>query len=196
MRFLLIIIVLVLSTFSGNLRGEDGEDTPESLNRKGYRIYRQAQRAAYQKDLRLAYDRYREAIKVFERIRKEFPDWNPESVETRLKLYREQARRLGEEAFEIPEGYVRIWPGMPKEGRRFDKGRALAMKVKKLNENEYEVDGFTVTLVRVGPLLGAACTGPDYLYRGKKHGFACKHIWAVVEKEGLLRENDAQGQSK
>lgn len=196
MRSLWIIIILGFGIFPGKLRGEEGEITPESLNRTGYRLVRQAEQAAVREDLKLAYDRYREAIKIYRRIGREFPDWQPRSIAARLKIYRERARQIGEEAFELPDGYIRIRPGMPKEGRRFDKGRALAMKVKKLEENEYEVGGFTVTLVRAGPLLGAACSCPDFMYRGKKHGFACKHIWAVIEREGLFRENDAQGADK
>ena len=195
-RTSLITLILGLIVLTGNLRGEEAEITPEELNRTGYQLARQAQQAALGEDLKLAYDRYGEAIKIYQRIEKEFSDWQPRSVTTRLRLYRERAREIGEKAFEIPKGYVRIWPGMPREGTRYDKGRALAMKVKKMGENEYEVDGLTVTLIRAGPLLGAKCTGPDFLYRGRKHGFACKHVWAVVEKEGLLIGEDSGDSSK
>ena len=77
---------------------------------------------------------------------------------------------------------------MVREGSRYDKGRIDAAKVKKIGDNQYEVGGNTVTLVKEGPLSGASCSCPDYTYRGRKFGFACRHIWAVVFKEKLLSQ--------
>ncbi len=96
-----------------------------------------------------------------------------------------EAQILDESA---PEGYIRIRRGMTREGERYNKGRALMNKAKKTGENEYVVDKCTVAIKRDGDKIYAACSGPDFTYRGVKGNFACKHIWAVCEKENYFAE--------
>ncbi|MDP8215293.1 MAG: hypothetical protein RAO92_01620 [Candidatus Euphemobacter frigidus] len=172
----------------GLVQGTEGEAGPQELNRKAYFLVREAKKAIFQKEERKAYDRYIEAEDVYKMIAERFPDWQAPAIRTKIEECKEQSETIGRKIFKLPKGYVEIRPGMTREGKRYDDGSVIAPKVKKIGDNQYEVEKFTVTLVRAGPLLGASCTGPDYTYRGRKHGFACKHIWAVIHKENLLRK--------
>ena len=171
---------------SGLVRGAEGEATPQELNRKAYFLVREAKKAIFQKEERKAYDQYIEAENVYKMIAERFPDWQAAAIRTKIEECKEQSETIGKKIFKLPKGYIEIRPGMTREGKRYDDGRVIAPKVKKIGDNQYKVEKCTVTLVRVGPLLGASCTGPDYTYRGRKDGFACKHIWAVIHKENLL----------
>ncbi len=182
------VVILGLAAFSpGLIRGEEEAATPGELHRKAHLLGRDAQRAVYQEDLLEAFQAYSEAVSIYEEIARIDPGWRTEFVQSRLEEWGKESDRIGREIFSLPSGVVEIRPGMTREGRRFDEGRAGAARVKETGEDEYEVESFTVTVVREGPLQGASCTCPDYTYRGRKHGFACKHIWAVIARERLLQ---------
>ncbi|MDP8237401.1 MAG: SWIM zinc finger family protein [Candidatus Erginobacter occultus] len=182
------VVIFVLAALSpGLIRGEEEAATPESLHRKAYLLSRDAQRAAYREDLMEAYQNYLEAVRIYREIARLDPQWRPDSVQTRIAGWQEAADTIGRKIFTLPDGVVEIAPGMTREGKRYDDGRSLTGKIKTAGDDEYEVDSFTVTVVREGPLAGASCTCPDFTYRGSKHNFACKHIWAVITKENLLR---------
>ncbi|MFH1038917.1 MAG: SWIM zinc finger family protein [PVC group bacterium] len=174
--------------FMGMARAADAPAAPEELNQKAYFLIREARKAIYQKEDRLAYDKFMEAIAIYEDLFRLYPDWQPETIRIKIEQCREEADTIGRRVFKLPDGYIEIAPGMIREGDRYDKGRIDAARIKKIDENHYEVGEYTVTLVREGPLLGASCSGPDYTYRGRKLGFACRHIWAVLLKENLLKE--------
>ena len=169
------------------LTAEDG-DTPQKLNKEAYFLVRQARKALYQKEERTAYDNFVKAAEVYGEITRLFPEWQADSIATKIEKCRKEADEIGRRIFKLPDGYIEIKRDMTREGSRYDKGRIDAAKVKKIGENQYEVGENTVTLVREGPLVGASCSGPDYTYRGRKFGFACRHIWAVVFNEKLLMQ--------
>ncbi len=182
------VVICVLALLSpGLIRGEEEAATPEDLHRKAHLLGRDAQRAAYQEDLLEAYQNYLGAISIYQEIARLDPQWRPDFVRTRIEGWQKEADTIGRKIFTLPDGVVEIAPGMTREGKRYDDGRSIAGKVKSTGDGEYEVESFTVTVVREGPLAGASCTCPDFSYRGSKHNFACKHIWAVVTKENLLR---------
>ncbi|MEA1928618.1 MAG: hypothetical protein U9N73_10460 [Candidatus Auribacterota bacterium] len=165
-----------------------GGESPQELNKKAYFLVREARKALYQKKDRQAYDSFVEAGAAYELIARQYPEWQADSIRIKIEQCRKEAEKIGEKIFQLPEGYLKIESDMVREGTRYDKGRAIAGKVQKTGENEYKVEKCTVTLAREGPLIGASCSGPDYTYRGRKYGFACKHIWAVVFKEKLLKQ--------
>jgi SWIM zinc finger len=167
------------------LPAEEGA-TPQKLNKEAYFLVRQARKALYQKAEQAAYDNFIKAGEVYEELARQYPEWQADSIATKIEQCRKESDEIGRKIFKIPDGYVEIKRDMTREGNRYDKGRIDAAKVKKTGENQYEVGGNTVTLVEEGPLLGASCSCPDYTYRGRKFGFACRHIWAVVFKENLL----------
>ena len=169
------------------LPAEEG-DTPQRLNKDAYFLVRQARKALYQKEERAAYDNFIKAGEVYAEIARQYPQWQADSIATKIEQCRKESDKIGRRIFKLPDGYIKIERGMVWEGKRYDQGRVLEPKVKKVDDNKYEVEKCTVTLVRIGPLLGASCTGPDYSYRGAKYGFACKHIWAVIFKENLLKQ--------
>ncbi len=181
-----LAVLALVSLNGGRSLGEEAA-TPDQLHRKAYLLGREAQQAAYREDLPEAYRAYTEGVAIYREIARLDPDWRPDFVQARIEGWQEEAEKIGRRIFSLPEGTVEIGPGMTREGKRYDDGRSIAGKVKASGDDEYEVESFTVTLVREGPLLGAACTCPDFTYRGSKHGFACKHIWAVITKENLLR---------
>ena len=178
---LLIILIPAL------VRGEGEVATPQALNRDAYQLDREGRKAIYEEDLAGAYQAFTAAVAVYEEIARLHPEWRPDSIRSRMAALKAEAETIGRQIFSLPEGLVEIRSGMTREGKRYDDGRSLVGKVKVAGDDEYEVEVFTVNLVRQGPLLGASCTCPDFSYRGKKHGFACKHIWAVVARENLLR---------
>jgi len=167
-------------------RGEGEEASPEEMYRKAYLLEREGMKALYGEDLPAAYDSLAGALAIYEEIARVYPDWRTSAIGARISGVRSEADAVGRKIFSLPEGMLEIEPGMTREGRRYDEGRALAGKVEAAGEGEYEVDSFTVSVIREGPLLGAACTCPDFTYRGRKHNFACKHIWAVVIREKML----------
>ena len=169
------------------LTAEDG-DTPQKLNKEAYFLVRQARKALYQKEERTAYDNFVKAGEVYGEITRLYPEWQADSIAIKIEQCRKESDEIGRRIFKLPDGYVEIKRDMIREGNRYDKGRIDAAKVKKIGENQYEVGENTVTLVREGPLVGASCSGPDYTYRGRKFGFACRHIWAVVFNEKLLKQ--------
>ena len=156
------------------------------MNRKVYLLVREAQKAENLKNERLAYENFIEAVKVYRLIEERYPEWNPGGIEAAVVKYQKKADEIGERIFQLPEGWLKISPGMTREGKRYYQGEALAGEVKPLGPLQFEVSGFTVALKREGPLLGAACNCPDFKYVGKRYNFACKHIWAVILKEGFL----------
>ena len=169
------------------LTAEDG-DTPQKLNKEAYFLVRQARKALYQKEERTAYDNFVKAGEVYGEITRLYPEWQADSIAIKIEQCRKESDEIGRRIFKLPDGYIEIKRDMTREGSRYDKGRIDAAKVKKIGENQYEVGENTVTLVREGPLVGASCSGPDYTYRGRKFGFACRHIWAVVFNEKLLKQ--------
>jgi hypothetical protein len=184
---LLALVMGAIFVFSGLVLPAEGGDTPQELNKEAYFLVREARKALYQKEERAAYDNFIKAAEVYEEIARKYPEWQADSIRSKIKQCREEGDEIGRRIFKVPDGYVEIKRDMVREGNRYDKGRIDAAKVKKIGDNQYEVGGNTVTLVKEGPLLGASCSGPDYSYRGKKFGFACRHIWAVVFKENLLK---------
>lgn len=180
--------VCCLMVLGPELARGDGEEatTPEELSRKAYLLDREGRKALYGEDLEGAYRSFTAAIASYEEIARVYPQWRAESVQALLAALRQEAETIGRKIFSLPEGMVEICPKMIREGKRYNDGRVLAGKVKALGGGKYEVESCTVTVVREGPLVGASCTGPDFSYRGSKHGFACKHIWAVVFREKLL----------
>ncbi len=172
--------VLVLSV--------EGGRTPQELNKEAYFLVRQARKALYQKEERAAYDDFIKAGEVYAEIVRQYPDWQADSINAKIEQCRKEADEIGRRIFKLPDGYIEIKRDMTREGNRYDKGRIDEDKVKKIAENQYEVGGNTVTLVEEGPLQGASCSCPDYTYRGRKFGFACRHIWAIVLKEKLLKQ--------
>ncbi len=171
----------------GVIRGEGETADPGELHRKAHLLGRDAQRAVYQEDILEAFEAYSEAVSLYQEIARIDPGWRTDFVQSRIEQWGKEADRLGREIFSLPDGVVEIRPGMTREGRRFDEGRAGAGRVRETGEDEYEVESFTVTVVREGPLKGAECSCPDYKYRGRKHNFACKHIWSVIARERLLQ---------
>lgn len=182
------IAMVVCLIFSVLLLPAVGGDGPQELNQEAYFLVRQSRKALYQKEERVAYDNLIKAREAYEDIARQYPEWEADSIRTKIEQCREEADEIGRRIFKLPDGYVEIKRDMIREGSRYDKGGLDAAKVKKIGENQYQVGDHLVTLVREGPLLGASCSGPDYKYRGKKFGFACRHIWAVINKENLLKE--------
>lgn len=185
---LLSFVGVITFIFPGLIQAAEGDGTPQELAKKAYFLVRQARKALYQKEDRVAYDTFIQALAVYEEIARQYPDWQADSIQVKIEQCREESDTIGMRIFTLPEGYVEIKRGMIREGNRYDKGKIDQAKVKKIGENQYEVGENMVTLVREGPLLGASCSGPDYTYRGRKYGFACRHIWAVVLKENLLKQ--------
>lgn len=172
--------------FPGPIRAEGEVVTPDEMYRQAYLLERSGRKAIYEEDLPAAYAALTEAQAAYEELARIHPEWQSAAVQSRIASARTEAETVGRKIFSLPEGMLEIKPDMVREGNRYDEGRMIAGKVKDLGEGKYEVADFTVTVVRSGPLLGAACTGPDFTYRGSKHGFACKHIWAVILHAKLL----------
>ena len=184
----LALVMGVLFVFPVLGLSAEGEDTAQELNKEAYFLIRQARKALYQKEERAAYDNFVKAGEVYGEITRLFPEWQADSIATKIEQCQKETDEIGRRIFKLPDGYIEIKRDMIREGNRYDKGRIDAAKVKKIGENQYEVGENTVTLVREGPLVGASCSGPDYTYRGRKFGFACRHIWAVVFNEKLLMQ--------
>jgi len=174
--------------FPGPLLRAEGEDTPQEMNKGAYFLVREARKALYKKEDLAAYDNFIKAAEAYEEIARKYPEWQAASIQTKIEQCRKESDAIGRRIFRIPDGYVEIKRDMVREGNRYDKGRIDAAKVKKIGDNQYEVGGNTVTLVKEGPLSGGSCSCPDYSYRGRKFGFSCRHIWAVVFKENLLKQ--------
>ncbi len=172
--------------FPGMTRAEGEAATSEELIRKAYLLERAGRQALYKEDLPFAYESLSKALAVYEEIGRTYPEWRPEAIRGRIEALRGETDTVGRKIFTLPEGMVEIGPEMVREGSRYNDGRLLADKVAAAVEGKYEVDGSTVTVLREGPLAGASCTCPDFTYRGSRHGFACKHIWAVVFRERML----------
>lgn len=190
MRKILVLgfVICVSAILSlGMTRGEGEEVTPEEMYRRAYLLERAGRKALYEEDLPDAYDSFAEALAVYEEITRLYPDWRGAAIQARIEGVRGEADTVGRKIFSLPEGMVEIGPEMVREGNRYNDGRMIAGNVKALGEGKYEVEGLTVTIVREGPLRGASCTCPDYSYRGSKHGFACKHIWAVIFHEKMFQ---------
>jgi hypothetical protein len=162
------------------------EDIPGALYQKALRIIHSAQQESSRKDSSAALGKYRQAERDLRILNNRYPDYEPAEVNAQISGCQEKIALIGEESFQIPTGYLRVWTGMTQERNRYEKGRLLARKVKKIGDDEYEVGDYTVRLVRSGKKIGASCSGPDFKYRGLKEDFACKHIWAVIIKERLL----------
>lgn len=166
--------------------GGEAAEAPGELCRKAYLLERDARKAICEEDLLSAYEALSGALEVYEEIGRIYPEWRPEAIRGRIEALRGETITIGRKIFTLPEGAVEIGPEMVREGSRYNDGRLLAGKVTAAGEDRYEVDGSTVTIFREGPLAGASCTCPDFTYRGSRHGFACKHIWAVVFREKML----------
>ena len=186
-RFIGMALGLFLLSYSA--LGEEGGGAA-LLNKRAYIAARQGAKALIEDEERLAYDSYRKAASLYEKLSRQFPDWKPYLVKIRLECCRAKAAALEKKIFRIPDGAVEIAPGMAREGKRFPRGRFLIPQVRKTGEDRYRVGGSEVTLHREGPLLGAKCTCPDFKYRGSKFDYACEHIWAVILKEGLLKKSE------
>ena len=184
----LALVMGVLFVFPVLGLSAEGDDTAQELNKEAYFLIRQARKALYQKEERTAYDNFVKAGEVYGEITRLFPEWQADSIATKIEQCWKEADEIGRRIFKLPDGYIEIKRDMIREGNRYGKGRIDAAKVKKIGENQYEVGGNTVTLVEEGPLRGVSCSCPDYTYRGRKFGFACRHIWAVVFNEKLLMQ--------
>ncbi len=159
---------------------------PEELHRQAYLAEREGRMALYADDLPGAYESFARSAEIFREISRSYPDWRPEAVRARVEALTREAETIGRKIFSLPDGVVEIEAGMVREGRRYDEGRSDASRVKPAGDDQYEIADFTVIVVREGPLVGASCACPDFTYRGKRHGFVCKHIWAVVIREKLI----------
>jgi hypothetical protein len=163
-----------------------GSETPAGINQQAYALSREAQGAALQGEDRVAYDKFKETAGLYGSIAEKFPDWNTPAIAAAQAQAEAAAAALGEKLFHLPEGCLKIQPALSREGKRYAQGEALVPDVLKKGDDQYEIKGFLVELIRTGPLTGARCNCPDFKYRGSKYNYACKHIWAVVLEEKLL----------
>lgn len=163
---------------------------PEDLNRQAFQLAREGERLAHAGEEMEAWEKYSSAAELMEKIARSAPAWNPDLVAARLDEYRIRAAALGELAFRLPEGYVRVQPAMTRLGTRPALGRVLADRVKIAGEAAFSVVGYTVELTEVAFLLGARCNCPDFVVRGSAEGYACRHIWAVAYSRRLLERTD------
>jgi len=179
MKAPLVTILCLSAAVCGSGAAETAAD-PAALNREAYLLGQNARQAELSGDRDQAFEYWRRAVSSYDRLRGEFPDWNPVGVAARRASARASLERLSAELYPIPEGYIELGPGLTREGKRYNVGKALAPSVKPLGEGRYEVKGFTVTLSEFGVRSAVACDCPDFKYRGAKFGFPCKHIWAVL----------------
>jgi len=184
MRYMMSPLIVVLAIAPQACRAVE----PETIMRRAENLIQAAENAAARGDRESAAGRYRLADEALEALQRDHPSYRAFDVGA---LRGQCAVGLGqpkekEEESGLPEGYIRIWPGMIREGNRATRGQALAGRVEDVGDFDYNVEGNTVTIARAGSLIGASCTCPDYTYRGMKGGFVCKHIWAVVYREKLL----------
>ncbi len=168
----------------------DAPAAPEDLNRQAFQLAREGERLARAGEEMAAWEKYSAAAEMMEQIAREDPAWNPVLVASRREEYRIRAAALGELAFRLPEGYVRVQPAMTRLGTRPALGRVLADQVRIAGEGKFSVVGYTVELAEVASLLGARCNCPDFVVRGAVEDYACRHIWAVAYSRRLLERTD------
>ena len=179
-KFLLFYVILL--AFPAALRGQTYD--PGATMEKANSLIQSARKAESRKEYPPALEDYRKAVKYLLFLRKKFPDYEPARIKATGRECREKIASMEDKIYQLPDGYVRVWPGMSR--KRFSKAPALESKVEKLGQDEYTVNKFTVKLTRVGSKIGAKCSCPDFMYRALKGDFPCKHIWAVTLKEKLF----------
>jgi len=187
-----IFICLCAALYGAAAWGQ--EDIPAALYQRALKTIQSAQNKQLQKEYAAARGKYRQAERDLRVLQKRYPDYKPSEIAAQVTACQEKIAALEDESQQLPhklpdklpEGCIRVWPGMSRGGTRYGKGQLLVGKVKEVGDDEYEVDSFTVRIIRAEGKIGASCTGPDFQYRQLKKGEACKHIWAVIIKEGLL----------
>ena len=187
-----ILICLCAALYGAAAWGQ--EDIPAALYQRALAMMQSAQNKQVQKESSTARGHYRLAERNLRVLQKRYPDYKPSEIAAQVTACQEKIAALEDESQQLPaklpdklpEGCIRVWPGISRGGTRYGKGQLLAGKVKEVGVGEYEVEAFTVRIIRAEGKIGASCTGPDFQYRQLKKGEACKHIWAVIIKEGLL----------
>ncbi|MDP8248975.1 MAG: SWIM zinc finger family protein [Candidatus Tritonobacter lacicola] len=170
------------------------EDIPAAFYQRALAMIQSAQNKQLQKENSTAQGQYRLAERNLRVLQKRYPDYKPSEIAAQVTACQEKIAALEDESQQLPpklpdklpEGCIRVLPGMSRGGTRYGKGQLLASKVKKVSDGEYEVGKYTVRITRAGSKIGASCTCPDFLYNSLGKGDACKHIWAIIIKEGLL----------
>ena len=192
-----ILICICAALYGAAAWGQ--EEIPTALYKRALAMMQSAQNKESQKESSTAQGHYRLAERNLRVLQKRYPDYKPSEVAAQVTACQEKIAALEEQLppklpdkppeklpEKLPEGCIQIRPGMSRVGTRYGKGQLLVGKVKEVGDDEYEVDSFTVRIIRAEGKIGASCTGPDFLYRQLKKGEPCKHIWAVLIKEGLL----------
>lgn len=162
---------------------------PYLLHKRGRRMVNAARIAASRGEDNSSLGRYRKAENYLRSLREEYPDYEAPRVKADLESCRQQIDLLEGKLHPIPNGYIRVWPGMAREGTRYSKAELLARRVKKRKKDTYKVGKRTVRLSTSGGETSAACDCPDYMYRGRGAKSPCKHIWAVVISENVFGES-------
>lgn len=179
-----ILICICAALYGAAAWGQ--EDIPAALYQKALEMIQSAQNKQLKKEYSTALGKYRQAERNLRVLHKRYPDYKPSEITAQVTACQKKIAALEDESHQLPEGCIRVWPGMKREGTRYGKGQLLARKVKKVGDGEYEVGEYTVRITRAGSKIGASCTGPDFQFNMLGKGAACKHIWAVIIKEGLL----------
>lgn len=161
-------------------------DIPDAVYRRALKKIELARNKQLQNDFSNARGIYRQAERDLRVLQKRYPDFKPAEIAAQIAACRQKLATLEEDSQKLPEGCIHIRPRMSRGGTRYTKGQMLARQVKEVGDDEYEVEGYTVRVTSAGGKIGVSCTGPDFQYRQLKQGKPCKHIWAVIIKEGLL----------
>ena len=93
---------------------------PGAILKKAQSLISSAREAESREDYAAALEGYRRAKKYLVFLRKKFPDYKPAEINARGRKCREKISRLEDEVYKIPSGYIRVWPGMKREGTRLD----------------------------------------------------------------------------
>jgi len=166
----------------------EGEDTAQELNKKAYFLVRQARKALYQEEERTAYDNFVKAGEIYGEITRLFPEWQADSIATKIEKCRKEADEIGRRIFKLPDGYIEIKRDMTREGSRYDKGRIDAAKVKRSEKISMRLGGTRLLWLR-RVLFGERHVLVLIIpIGGRKFGFACRHIWAVVSMKTFKQQ--------
>ena len=182
-----LLVLFALLAFLGPPSAASSGTAPSLLHERARSLMKSAAAAEARGELRSALGRYRQARLVLRRLTRVYPAFEAGTVKRELMLCSKKIGPLDEKLNPVPDGYIRVWPGMIKKGARFTKGQMLSNRVKSAGDDTYEVGGYTVRLVRSGARTAAMCSCPDFKYRALDGGYPCKHIWAVVLKERLFK---------
>ena len=183
-----ILICICAALYGAAAWGQ--EDIPAALYQRALEMMQSAQNKQLQKESSTAQGHYRLAERNLRVLQKRYPDYKPSEVAAQITACQEKIAALEDESHKLPdklpEGCIQVGPSLSRQGTRYGKGQLLSGKVKEVGDGEYEVGDYTVRITRAGSKIGASCTCPDFLYNSLGKGEPCKHIWAVIIKEGLL----------